>query len=73
MNFLLKKTPLPATPNPPNNLSFPHYVIKCLAGELVTQPKVLKWSAFDKTEMTFPLCGIRGKTGGLIGGLIGDV
>ena len=72
LNVLLKKTPFPETPNPPNSLSFPHYVIKCLDEELVTQPLVLKWSAFDKTEITFVPCGPGGKTGGLTG-IIGDV
>jgi len=53
LNVLLKKIPFPATPNPPNILLPPQLVIKCLALELVTQPLVLKRSAFDKTEIGF--------------------
>ena len=64
MKVLLKNTPLPATPNPPNILVPPQLVIKCFAFEFVYHPYKLKLSANDKTYIGFVIIII----GGIIGG-----
>jgi len=62
LKVLLKKIPLPATPNPPNILLPPQLVIKCFALEFVYHPYKLKLSANDKTYIGFVI------TIGIIGG-----
>jgi len=48
LKVLLKKTPFPATLNPPSILLPPQFVIKCFASELVCQYFKSKLSIIDK-------------------------